>query len=212
MELTIDEFFAPLQMPMHIGIMDYDVNVRDSAQELVLAMEEGAKIRMEEMLGQPASSDPVVASVRELFKETGKDPSRYRPSSEALLRRVLSGKGLYQVNNVVDSGNLTSLMTSVPIGCYDADQIFGDMTLRVGFMDESYEGIGRGDVNLAGLPILCDEKGPFGSPFSDSMRTAVTENTKTLFFVIYGINVDIAHVEAASEMADTLITTFCSKT
>lgn len=210
MQLKIDETFARLGMQTHIGILDYQVEVRDSPAALTSALEDGAEIRMQELMGEAASTDPVIAGVRAAFKAIGKDPSRYRPSSEALTRRVLAGKGLYMVNNVVDCGNLVSLMTGVPVGCYDAAWLKGDeIHLRVGQPGETYEGIGRGDLNLECLPVLADAEGAFGTPFSDSARTAVSEKTQNLMFVLYGLNVDVAHVEAASEIADTLITQFC---
>lgn len=210
MNLKIDETFSKLGLETHMGLLDFEVSVHQSGPALMDAMEDGAETRLHELMGEAASTDPVIAKVRQAFKATGKDPSRYRPSSEALTRRVLSGKPLYNVNNVVDSGNLISLMTGVPIGCYDASNLSDDLALRIGQAEESYEGIGRGPINLEGLPILSDNNGPFGSPFSDSARTAVNEDTTKLLFVIYGLNVDVAYVESAAEMADTLITRFCA--
>ncbi|MCJ9428326.1 B3/B4 domain-containing protein [Kordiimonas marina] len=209
MAFKIDPAFAGLGFPVHVGMLDYDVTVGPSPDELLRSLEEGAELRLSELMGEAASSDPVIANVRAAFKACGKDPSRYRPSSESLTRRIVAGKGLYRINNVVDSGNLTSLMTGLPIGCYDAGKIDGDILLRVGRAGESYEGVGRGPVNLEGLPLLADDKGPFGTPFSDSARTAVTEETEKLIFVLYGLNVDVAHVEAAAEIADTLILRYC---
>lgn len=210
MKLKIDETFARLGMETHVGILDYSVAVRPSPPALTSAMEDGAEVRMRELLGEAASTDPVISKVRDCFQMIGKDPSRYRPSSEALTRRIISGKGLYMINNVVDCGNLVSLMTGVPVGCYDAAWVKGEeISLRVGQPGETYEGIGKGDLNLECLPVLSDEEGAFGTPFSDSARTAITEKTTDLLFVLYGLNVDLAHVEAASEIADVLITSFC---
>ncbi|WP_020398266.1 B3/B4 domain-containing protein [Kordiimonas gwangyangensis] len=210
MAFTIDPRFQELGFPVHVGMLDYSIEVRPSDDTLTNAIADGAGLRIEELMGEAASTDPVIAGVRAAFKACGKDPSRYRPSSESLTRRVIAGKGLYKVNNVVDSGNLVSLMTGIPIGCYDADKIEGDIRLTIGAAGESYDGIGRGKVNLEGLPLLADERGPFGSPFSDSTRTAVAEGASKLIFVVYGLNIDIAHVEAAAEIADTLITGFCA--
>jgi DNA/RNA-binding domain of Phe-tRNA-synthetase-like protein len=212
MQLKIDETFARLGMETHLGILDYQVEVTSSPPALMSAMEDGAEVRMQELMGEAASTDPVIAGVRAAFKTIGKDPSRYRPSSEALTRRILSGKGLYMVNNIVDCGNLVSLMTGVPVGCYDAAWIKGEeISLRVGQPGETYEGIGKGELNLECLPVLADSEGAFGTPFSDSARTAVSDTTTDLMFVLYGLNIDVAHVEAASEIADTLITSFCTK-
>lgn len=212
MQLSIDPIFAEFGFPVHLGVLDFTVSVSDTPADLLAAIEDGAALRQQELIGQAASSDPVIAAVRAAFKATGKDPSRYRPSSEALTRRALAGKGLYKVNNVVDSGNLVSLMTGLPVGCYDAAWIKGDLTLRPATPGESYDGIGRGGINLEGLPVLADGGGPFGSPYSDSGRTAVTEKTENLVFVIYGLNVDVEHVNAAGDMADTLMQKFCTIT
>lgn len=207
---SIDPKFQKLGFAVHAGTLDFDVAVRPSPPGLVHAIEDGAEMRLQELLGEAASSDPVIAGVRAAFKACGKDPSRYRPSSEALTRRVISGKPLYQVNNVVDSGNLVSLMTGIPIGIYDSAKVEGAMQLTVGKKGNAYEGIGRGEINLEGLPVLTDEKGPFGTPFSDSARTAVGDDTQHIIVVLFGLNVDIAHVEAAAEIMDTLITRFCA--
>ncbi len=209
MQLSIAQTFADLKIPAHIGLLEYNVEVAPSGPALLSAMEDGAEVRMQELLGEAASSDPVIANLRAAFKTLGKDPSRYRPSSEALTRRILSGKDLYFVNNIVDCSNLVSLMTGIPIGCYDADKIEGNITLRKGTASETYEGISRGQVNLENLPVLSDKNGAFGSPFSDNTNTAITEKTTKLLFVLYGINIDVAHVEAAADIADTLISRFC---
>lgn len=210
MQFSISPVFSELGMPIHLGVLDYSVDVRPSPPELLSSIKEGAELRQQELMGEAASSDPVIANIRAAFKAIGKDPSRYRPSSEALTRRVIAGKGLYEVNNVVDSGNLVSLMTGIPVGCYDAAWIKGDLMLRPGTPGETYDGIGRGGINLEGLTVLADSDGPFGSPFSDSSHTAVTEKTKDLVFVLYGLNVDVEHVEAAAEIADALMTQYCA--
>jgi len=125
-----------------------------------------------------------LAEARKLYKSFGVDPSRYRPSSEALLRRVIKGNDLYQINNAVDSCNLACLKFLLPVGMYDLDLVLGDVCLRSGLPGESYPGIRKGEVNLSGRLGLFDQEGPFGSPTSDSARTCVTENTKRILAVI----------------------------
>lgn len=124
------------------------------------------------------SKIPSIQSSRIGYKSLGKDPARYRLSAEALLRRVVKGKGLYQVNNVVDLLNLTSVKSSFSIGGYDAEKIEGDIQLSIGKANEPYEAIGRGELNIEFLPTFRDQKGSFGSPTSDSIRTMVTPKTK----------------------------------
>lgn len=121
---------------------------------------------------------------RRLYRSCGMEPTRHRPSSEALLRRVLQGKGLYRINNLVDACNLSSLTFLLPVGMYDLDRVQGDVTLRLGRDDEEYPGIRKGAVHLSGRLGLFDVEGPFGSPTSDSARTCTHEGTKALLAVI----------------------------
>jgi len=126
-----------------------------------------------------------VRAVRVMFRAWGIDPARYRPSSEALLRRVALGKGLYRVSNVVDAGNLGSLETGWPYGIYDRAKISPPVAFREGATSETYEGIGKQTWHLAGRPVLADVHGAFGSPISDSTRTMVTEAARDILGVIY---------------------------
>ena len=125
------------------------------------------------------------AHSRDTFRSWGMDPSKYRPASEALLRRVVQGKGLYRVSNVVDVSNLVSIETGWPLGCYDRSRIDEPVVLRHGLPGESYEGIGKKTWNLEGRPVLGDPAGPFGSPISDSTRSMITESAKNVVIVIY---------------------------
>ncbi len=126
-----------------------------------------------------------VRRVRAMFRAWGMDPSKYRPSSEALLRRVAQGKGLYRISNGVDAANLGSIETGWPFGCYDLARISGPITLRRGRAGERYEGIGKKTWHLEDRPVLADDSSPFGSPISDSTRTMVTEQAQDLLAIIY---------------------------
>ncbi len=134
--------------------------------------------------GQLPSEIPGLKEARDLYKSFGMDPSRHRPSSEALLRRVLNDKGLYRLNNAVDCCNLASLSFLLPIGMYDLALVQGDVVLRVGREGEEYPGIRKGAVHLHGRLGLFDQGGGFGSPTSDSARTCVTDGTTTLLAII----------------------------
>jgi DNA/RNA-binding domain of Phe-tRNA-synthetase-like protein len=131
-----------------------------------------------------AEMEPVRA-VRAMFRAWGLDPSKYRPSAEALLRRIAQGKGLYQISNIVDIVNLGQIETGWPYGCYDRDRVRPPVTLRLGEREEKYEGIGRRVWHLAGRPVLADTEGPFGSPISDSTRTMITPETRSLMVTIF---------------------------
>ncbi len=137
-----------------------------------------------ELSGRLPSEIPGLAEARTLYKSFGMDPSRHRPSSEALLRRTLKGQDLYHINNLVDTCNLASLQFLLPIGMYDLPLIQGDVTLRTGLEGEEYPGIRKGPVHLAGRLGLFDDEGPFGSPTSDSARTCTSEGTTSLLAVI----------------------------
>ncbi len=125
-----------------------------------------------------------ILATRAGYKVLGKDPARYRGSAEALIRRVIAGKGLPRINNVVDVINLVSVESRLPIGLYDLAHVQGDIVFRAGRAGETYKGIGKYDLNLDGLPVFCDALGPHGSPTSDSERTMVTLATKQVIAII----------------------------
>lgn len=128
---------------------------------------------------------PPIRAVREMFRRWGVDPSKYRPSSEALMRRVVQAKGLYRVSNLVDIGNLGSVETGWPYGCYDLAKLRPPIIFRQGLPGEIYEGIGKRAWHLEARPVLADVDGPFGSPISDSNRSMITEAARQALVVIY---------------------------
>jgi DNA/RNA-binding domain of Phe-tRNA-synthetase-like protein len=128
---------------------------------------------------------PKIAAMRSAYKALGKDPLRYRGSAEALLRRVLSGNGLYQINSVVDINNLVSLESLNPAGTYDLDNVSPPIELRIGAAGESYKGIGKDLINIESLPVFADDAGPFGSPTSDSERAMVGLETRKILMVVF---------------------------
>lgn len=128
---------------------------------------------------------PGIAATRDAYKALGKDPSRYRPSQEQLCRRAVSGKGLYRLTTLVDIINLVSLASGYSIGGFDADRIVGDtLILGRGMKDELYCGIGRGPLNIEGLPVWRDAEGGIGTPTSDEERTKLTEQTRRLLMIV----------------------------
>ena len=126
-----------------------------------------------------------VTSVRTMYKRVGLDPTKTRPSSEALLRRVRKGDALPRINSMVDVCNWCSLEFQLPYGLYDADKIDGDVELRLGRTGESYAGIRKDDVHVEGRIALADRLGPFGNPTSDSVRTMVTTATTRGMLVVF---------------------------
>lgn len=152
-----------------------------------------------------------VRSVRAMFREWGMDPSKYRPSSEALLRRVVQGKGLYRVSNIVDIGNLGSIETGWPYGCYDRSRIQPPIVFRNGAAGERYERVGKEMWHLEGRPVLADADGPFGSPISDSTRSMIAESTREALIVIYApAGAPDAALESATAKAAERLTHFAA--
>jgi len=135
--------------------------------------------------GLSSGAVPGVEEARGLYKSLGIDPTKTRPSSEALLRRALKGEPLYSINTLVDALNLASLRLQLSFGLYDLDRVEPPVTLRRGQPGESYEGIRKGPVNVEGRPVLTDGRGPFGNPTSDSARTCVTLDTRRAFVVAF---------------------------
>lgn len=148
---------------------------------------------------------PQVEATRAAYKALGKDPARYRGSAEALLRRMVAGKGLPQINSVVDVINLVSVESRLPIGLYDLAHVTGEIIFRAGQAGETYKGIGKYDLNLEGLPIFCDTAGPHGSPTSDSERTMVTAATKEVLAVIVSFG-GVENLSRWTERISTLLT------
>jgi DNA/RNA-binding domain of Phe-tRNA-synthetase-like protein len=180
-------------LPIRVELPDVTLGVLEIDGVSVTAADEALS---EELLGVCAkiqkqySADAVmelesVRSVRAMFRSWGIDPARYRPSAEALLRRVAQGKGLYRVSNVVDAGNLGSLETGWPYGIYNRGLLAAPIAFRAGETSETYEGIGKQTWHLAGRPVLADAAGAFGSPISDSTRTMITESARDLLGIIY---------------------------
>jgi DNA/RNA-binding domain of Phe-tRNA-synthetase-like protein len=131
--------------------------------------------------------NPAIAATREAYKKFGKDPNRYRPSSEALCRRILRDLPLYQIDTLVDLINLVSIKTGYSIGGFDADKIQGNtLTLGIGKVNEPYEGIGKGILNIEGLPVYRDSLGGIGTPTSDHERTKISLSTSNFLALING--------------------------
>ncbi|WP_024990331.1 B3/B4 domain-containing protein [Segatella albensis] len=151
-----------------------------------------------------------IAATRRVYRACGKDPSRYRPAAEALIRRMLKDKELYQIDTLVDLVNLASIAYGYSIGGFDADKFEGDtLTLGIGKAGEPYEGIGRGMINIEGLPVYRDRKGGVGTPTSDNERTKMTIDTTHFVVLINGYDGNEEQVRANAEYIQTLIRKYC---
>lgn len=158
------------------------------------------------------NSIPAIAATRLAYKACGKDPNRYRPSQEQMMRRIVRGLGLYYVNALVDAGNQLSLITGCSVGCFDADKIDGDtLTLGIGREGEPYEGIGRGVLNIAGLPVFRDITGGVGTPTSDNERTKIDLTTTRLVMTIHLFDPDIDPSQVIATATD-IFSRYCHAT
>ncbi|MBQ9215644.1 MAG: hypothetical protein IJ159_02680 [Prevotella sp.] len=151
-----------------------------------------------------------ISATRSVYKACGKDPSRYRPASEALIRRALQGKALYQIDTLVDLINLASIAFGYSIGGFDADKFKGDtLTLGIGREGEPYEGIGRGMINIHGLPVYRDAEGGVGTPTSDNERTKIELQTTHLVVLINGYDGNEARVVENAQYILSLLQKYC---
>jgi DNA/RNA-binding domain of Phe-tRNA-synthetase-like protein len=199
--MGISTDFSGAGIGVGLGWITAGVGVAAADPALERALDEAAAAAAARLEGRRPQDLPAVAATRRAYQALGKDPARYRPAAEALLRRVAQGNGLLRVNNVVEVNNLFSLETGFSIGTYDLAKLQPPLILRRGRVGETYEGIGRGPLNLEGLPVLADASGPFGSPTSDSARSMVTAETMRILMVLFGfvpVTVEPEHLARAT--------------
>jgi DNA/RNA-binding domain of Phe-tRNA-synthetase-like protein len=184
MRLTIDEGLKTKCPMTALGFVSAQVEPQPSPPALIVELNNAEQAILSLPEPRAVLDSPQILATRAAYKALGKDPARYRGSAEALLRRVIAGKGLPRINAVVDIINLVSVESRSSIGLYDLAHVQGDIVFRAGHAGETYKGIGKYDLNLEGLPVFCDAIGPHGSPTSDSERTMVTSETKLVLAVI----------------------------
>jgi len=196
---------------VRVGLLTIEgVSVREREPGLDAEVDRvGASLR-ERYGGGRSAEVPGAADARTLYKALGIDPTKTRPSNEALLRRALKGESLYRINTLVDALNLVSLREQMPFGLYDLARVEPPITLRRGAPGESYEGIRKGPVNVEGRPVLVDAEGPFGNPTSDSLRTSITLETRDALVVAYApAGFSIPRLEAVLDATAATLTRFC---
>jgi DNA/RNA-binding domain of Phe-tRNA-synthetase-like protein len=184
MGLTIDDGLKAKCPKTTLGCVTAEVEAPASPGALIAELNNCEQSVLGLAEPRAVLESPQILATRAAYKALGKDPARYRGSAEALLRRVIAGKGLPRINTVVDIINLVSVESRLPIGLYDLAHLQGDIVFRAGRAGETYKGIGKYDLNLEGLPVFCDALGPHGSPTSDSERTMVTSETKRVIAII----------------------------
>jgi DNA/RNA-binding domain of Phe-tRNA-synthetase-like protein len=206
--ITIQHDLKQKCTELRLGCIEADVFVKDSVDDLTAEIDSKIDEISKTLLIDDISRIPAIAASRKAYKSCGKDPARYRLSAEALLRRIVSGKGLYQISNVVDQLNLVSISTGFSMGGYDADKIVGAVSFGIGLTGEPYIGIGRGELNIEHLPVFRDELSAFGTPTSDSQRTEVSASTNRFLMVIIDFGAD-NELNSALQMATRLLKEYC---
>jgi DNA/RNA-binding domain of Phe-tRNA-synthetase-like protein len=182
-----------------VAVLDVDAQLDEPLRAAAAAMR---------IAPEPAD---VISAVRTMYKRVGLDPTKTRPSSEALLRRVRKGGELPRINNLVDVINWCSLESQLPFGLYDAGRLRGRVTLRLGLPGEEYGGIRKDIVHLEGRLTLADAEGPFGNPTSDSARTMVTPAARHALVVIFApADVPAWMVDRALSLTGERIATYCA--
>ena len=184
--VSISEEIAKACPDLHVAVVECDVVNTVSDEQLWKEITEvETHIRTTCKL-EDINKFPPIQATRQAYKRLGKDPNRYRPSAEALRRRILRELPLYKIDTLVDIINLLSIQSGYSIGGFDAGKIDGDLVLGVGREGEIYHGIGRGELNIAGLPVYRDNQGGVGTPTSDEERTKIDLHTKKLLMIING--------------------------
>ncbi len=187
-DISISSELKELWPGIALGCIQARVNVESSSTELSEELDNCCEVLMKTINLEDLSSQPRIKDGREAYKKLGKSPGKYRSSSEALIRRVLQGKGVYKVNNIVDINNLISMKSQFPAGSYDINNLMPYVTLIKAPEGAQYKGIGKELINIENLPVLSDGEGPFGSPTSDCERAMITEEAKEIIMCIYSFS------------------------
>lgn len=187
MQITISKTFHDVCPKFIGGAILAEVKNSATTPELWAEIERIASVLRNNYTTDTIKEQSGIAATREAYRRAGKDPSRYRPACEQLARRILQGKDLYSIDQLVDFGNLVSLYCGYSTAMLDAEKILGEnITLGIGTSGEPYEGIGRGVLNIENLPVYRDEDGGFATPTSDSVRTMISADTKRILLLING--------------------------
>lgn len=204
-QLIIDSEMKEKWPRTRVGCLQYQVQVAPKNEEMWRYLKKDIFKKTKDKIFEYGINEiPNIKESRAAYKAFGKDPSRYRVSSEALIRRIGQGKGLYEVNTVVDVNNLISIESGFSAGSYDTANIADTLVLRTGYPGETYKGIGKEEIHIEYLPVLADEAGAIGSSTSDSERAMIKEETKEVLTLIYSFS-DNEDLEKALEYGSTYL-------
>ena len=188
MTFSIDSEIKSLCPNATLGILTYSVTVEKTSDSLLDKFNSTISELESKYVTKKKKKINHIQTTREAYKALGKSPSSYRNASEAMLRRIVKGKGLYNINNVVEINNIISVSSGYSIGSYDLDCVSENIALKRVPDGENYDGIGKSSVNIEHLPTLYDEKGAFGNPTSDSQRAMIKEGKRNVASVIYSFD------------------------
>jgi DNA/RNA-binding domain of Phe-tRNA-synthetase-like protein len=189
---------------MTLGCIQAHVKVESSTDNLCEEIDDYCDSLKKEMSIEELASLPRIRDGREAYKKLGKAPSKYRLSSEALIRRALQGKGVYKINNIVDINNLISLKSKFPVGSYDINNLNSPVSLSIGKEGDRYKGIGKELLSIENLPVLNDAAASFGSPTSDSERAMIKDDAKEVLMCVYSFS-GSADLEGYLKYAEELL-------
>ena len=207
-DVQIDKRLYDTYPEIRMGCLEFETVVKDSDEKFWAYLDQEILPRIRENIeGKEWAEVPGVRGSRAAYKAFGRNPGRYRVSSEALLRRVRRGDELYHVNSVVDVNNLISVESGLSVGSYDLDEVHGTVTLRKAEAGEGYQGIGKDFLDMENMLVLADQDGIFGSSMSDSTRAMVTGKTRHVLAVIYCFE-DAVDLEALLERAKEAFRTY----
>lgn len=204
-EIIIDERIKAVCPDMKIGVIRAKVTNSDTSAELWSEIERESDVIKQQYELLEINKRPAVAQTRTLYRALGKDPNRYRVASEALCRRVIRGLGLYRIDTLVDLINIVSMKTGYAISGLDGDKLVGNiLSMGVGEEGEEYHGIGRGLLNISGMPVYRDAVGGVATPTSDEERTKITIDTCTLQMNINGFGPEMPMEKAVAWSVELL--------
>lgn len=203
-KILIDERLLEICHSIQLGCIQYEAKVENSNTDLCNKIDEVSKNTISQITLEEIVENMHIKSAREIYRRIGKEPSRYRISSEALIRRLVQGKGLHKINNVVDTNNLISIETKLSVGSYDVSKLGSNLVFRIGENEETYKGIGKENINLENLPVFSDEIGAYGSPTSDSKRAMITSDTKKILTVLISFTENFDMEKAVKESTETI--------
>lgn len=206
LSVQISSSIASLLPHVVIGLLQCKVSNTSYNDELWTDIEDYSKQFKQTYQLADINQRETIAATREAYRKTGKEPNRYRPSAEALCRRLVKGESLYRISTIVDCINLISVKTGYSIGGFDRDSIIGNsLELGIGKAGEEFCAIGRGLLNIEGLPVYRDEKGPIGTPTSDHERTKISLNTHHLVLIVNGFDGSITSVQQTLDFSRELL-------